>query len=101
VIFFKINVFFRNTARELKRIDSLTRSPIFGGFEEAVQGMVTIRAFGMRPFFEQLNDRRVDQNSKAFIPMWVCMRWLAVRLDILSLVIMLIVSLLAVAFKVC
>ena len=35
--------FFRSTSRELKRLDAVTRSPIYAGFSETLDGMSTIR----------------------------------------------------------
>ena len=40
-----VNRYFAATARELKRLDAVTRSPIYAGFSEALEGIPTIRAF--------------------------------------------------------
>lgn len=36
---------YRFSAREVKRLDSITKSPMFQFFSETVQGLETIRAF--------------------------------------------------------
>ena len=40
-----IQLVYRNTARELKRYDSKTQSPVFNYFSEIRNGLSTIRAF--------------------------------------------------------
>ena len=37
--------YYRRTSRELKRLDSISRSPIFSSFSETLSGLATIRAF--------------------------------------------------------
>ena len=41
--FYFVQRFFRTTSRELKRLDSVTRSPVYVGFSETLDGMSTIR----------------------------------------------------------
>jgi ATP-binding cassette subfamily C (CFTR/MRP) protein 1 len=72
---------YRPFSREIKRLISVVRSPIFSCFGEALHGSSTIRAFGAKAFFvckiEKLSDicNRVDmQNS-------LSNRWIATRLD--------------------
>lgn len=37
--------FYRSTSRELRRLDSVSRSPIYASFTETLDGSSTIRAF--------------------------------------------------------
>ena len=39
-----VQKYYRHTSRELKRISSVTLSPIYAHFSETVTGIVTIRA---------------------------------------------------------
>ena len=43
-----------NTGRDLRRMESNSRSPIFSGFAELLEGIVTVRAFSAEQRF--LND---------------------------------------------
>ena len=50
------------TARELSRLDSVTKSPVLHLFGESVNGMATINAFGERSRFTAMNLDRLDAN---------------------------------------
>ena len=54
-------------ARELQRLDSVARSPIYSGFSEAVAGIPTIRAFDRGAHFVELEDRRIAANGLLFL----------------------------------
>ncbi|CAK9442267.1 uncharacterized protein LODBEIA_P60100 [Lodderomyces beijingensis] len=81
--------YYLRTSRELKRLDSVTRSPIFANFQESLVGVSTIRAYGKEDRFKFMNQYRVDQNMKAYHPAINSNRWLAVRLEFLGSIIIL------------
>lgn len=72
------------TSRELKRLESVTRSPIFSHFGEALQGASTIRAYSSQERFLNENHARVDTNHRAFFFVWVANRWLALRVEMVG-----------------
>ncbi|TPX57540.1 hypothetical protein PhCBS80983_g03764 [Powellomyces hirtus] len=69
------------TSTELKRLDSITRSPIYSHFGETIVGAPTIRAYGAVRRFMRESNARVDMNHRAFFYLWVSNRWLGVRVD--------------------
>lgn len=75
---------FVSASRELKRIDSVTRSPLFSHFTETIIGIATIRAFGATRQFLQEMLKRVDTNSRPFYYVWVANRWVSVRFSLLG-----------------
>ncbi|CAG8439209.1 14222_t:CDS:10 [Cetraspora pellucida] len=85
-----------SVVRELKRLDSLTRSPIYSHFQETLGGVTTIRAYQQSQRFIIENETRLDENQKAFYPSVSCNRWLAVRLEFIGSLIIFSASLLAV-----
>ncbi|CAI5486529.1 unnamed protein product [Closterium sp. Naga37s-1] len=46
LLFYVVYLYFQSTAREVKRWDSVTRSPVYSQFAEALNGLATIRAYG-------------------------------------------------------
>lgn len=46
VFYFRTQDFYRHTSRELRRLCSLTLSPVYSHFSETVTGLGTIRASG-------------------------------------------------------
>ncbi len=75
---------YQRSARELKRLDSVTRSPIYSHFSETVGGVATIRAYGVQRRFVQESNARVDVNDRVYHHLWSVNRWLAVRLQLLG-----------------
>lgn len=52
--------YFIKTTRQLQRIASLTRSPIFSNFSETLHGIATVRAFQWNDKFIRRNDDHVS-----------------------------------------
>ncbi|KAI1318942.1 hypothetical protein EDD11_005376 [Mortierella claussenii] len=72
------------TSREIRRLDSVSRSPVFAHFQETLGGISTIRAYRQQGRFIQGNEFRLDQNLRAYYPGIAGNRWLAFRLETLS-----------------
>ena len=70
-----------SVSRQLKRVESTTRSPIYSHFGETISGAATIRAYGRQGEFVRESERRVDRNHQATFCSNVANRWLAVRLE--------------------
>ncbi|KAL1925554.1 uncharacterized protein VTP21DRAFT_437 [Calcarisporiella thermophila] len=77
-------MYYLRTSRELKRIESVTRSPIFSHFGETLMGVTTIRAYGMEHRFRAENLNRIDATNRPFFYLWAANRWLSIRTDILG-----------------
>ncbi|CCO28319.1 ATP-dependent bile acid permease [Rhizoctonia solani AG-1 IB] len=73
-----------NASRDLRRIESNTRSPIVSSFSELVVGIVTVRAFGSEKSFLNNMYQRVDRTQAATHYYWMCNRWLLFRFDSLG-----------------
>ncbi|KAJ3359292.1 hypothetical protein GGF32_009501 [Allomyces javanicus] len=72
------------SSREIKRLESVTRSPIFSGFQEAGAGTTVIRAFREEPAFTARAHAAMNMHNRASWWLWVSNAWLAIRLDFLS-----------------
>ncbi|KAK3357106.1 ABC transporter type 1, transmembrane domain-containing protein [Lasiosphaeria hispida] len=84
-----IQRYYLRTSRELKRLDSVSRSPIYAHFQESLGGISTIRAYRQQDRFEHENEWRVDANLRAYFPSISSNRWLAVRLELIGAVVIL------------
>ncbi|GMK60092.1 hypothetical protein CspeluHIS016_0903090 [Cutaneotrichosporon spelunceum] len=88
------------TSRELKRLDAISRSPVFSFFGETLAGLPVIRAYNQRPRFIANNEARVDRNQACYQPAMCINRWLAVRLEFLGSCLMFSTALASVAMAV-
>lgn len=88
-LYLYIQRYYLRTSRELKRLDSISRSPIYAHFQESLGGITTIRAYRQQQRFTLENEWRVDANLRAYFPSISANRWLAVRLEFIGSVIIL------------
>ncbi|XP_073978211.1 ATP-binding cassette sub-family C member 5-like isoform X2 [Rhodnius prolixus] len=92
--FFIIYRTFRIGIRDLKRLDNTTRSPVFSNITCTINGLNTIHAFGKESAFLRKFISSFDLNSSCFYMCQAASRWLALRIDCLSVFIMFVTSLL-------
>ncbi|XP_060758138.1 multidrug resistance-associated protein 1 isoform X2 [Neoarius graeffei] len=81
LFYFFVQRFYVASSRQLKRLESVSRSPVYTHFNETLLGTSVIRAFRVQDRFIGVSDSRVDHNQKAYYPSIVANRWLAVRLE--------------------
>ncbi|KAJ1514976.1 Multidrug resistance-associated protein 1 [Coelomomyces lativittatus] len=81
IVYYFIQKFYRSTSRELKRLDSITRSPVLAQFSESLTGIVTIRAYGEQERFSLQNQRYINANNRAYFLQLCAQRWLAIRIE--------------------
>uniref|UniRef100_A0A3B4ZGW4 Multidrug resistance-associated protein 4-like n=1 Tax=Stegastes partitus TaxID=144197 RepID=A0A3B4ZGW4_9TELE len=80
-IFLCLRCYFLRTSRDIKRLESTTRSPVFSHLSSSLQGLSTIRAFKAQQQFQQMFDAYQDLHSEAWFLFLTTSRWFAVRLD--------------------
>uniref|UniRef100_A0A7S2H7W8 ATP-dependent transporter ycf16 n=1 Tax=Octactis speculum TaxID=3111310 RepID=A0A7S2H7W8_9STRA len=96
LVYYRIMVYYVPTARELKRLDSVSRSPIFSHFGESLDGASTIRAFRAEMMFEKINLTSLERNIRAYYAYIASNRWLACRLEAIGTAFTFIATILAV-----
>ncbi len=94
-----LTIFFRRSARELKRLDNISRSPVFSHISASVQGLSTLHAYGKTGEFLEIFEELLDKNTVAFFMYYTSFRWLAVRLDVISIGISTVTALLIVLLR--
>jgi len=87
LIYIMIQRFYIPACRELQRIESITRSPIYSGLGEATNGVETIRAFRAAGHFTKMAYKLMEKNADAFVTQRLAALWLAIRLRLIGSVI--------------
>lgn len=77
----KTTCFLQSTAREVKRLDSISRSPVYAQFGEALNGLATIRAYKAYDRMANINGKSVDNNIRFTLVNMGGNRWLGIRLE--------------------
>ncbi|XP_050718620.1 ATP-binding cassette sub-family C member 5-like isoform X20 [Eriocheir sinensis] len=85
VIMMFIRNIFRIGIRDFKRLENVSRSPLYSHISTTVNGLPSINAYGKQELFTKKFSVFFDENSCAFYLFNCAMRWLAVRLDLLAL----------------
>uniref|UniRef100_A0A4W5MSH2 Multidrug resistance-associated protein 4 n=1 Tax=Hucho hucho TaxID=62062 RepID=A0A4W5MSH2_9TELE len=81
IVFLFLRRYFLQTSRDVKRLESTTRSPVFSHLSSSLQGLWTIRAFRAEERFQNTFDAYQDLHSESWFLFLVTSRWFAVRLD--------------------
>eukprot|EP00931_Biecheleriopsis_adriatica_P029201 TRINITY_DN17370_c0_g1_i1.p1 TRINITY_DN17370_c0_g1~~TRINITY_DN17370_c0_g1_i1.p1 ORF type:complete len:1189 (+),score=219.29 TRINITY_DN17370_c0_g1_i1:514-3567(+) len=85
LVYWKIQAMYRASSREIQRMASKTKSPIFQGLDEAILGVSTIRAYCKASHFTMKNVIRVSRNIRMEFTRVGCQRWLGLRLQLMGI----------------
>ncbi|XP_044152162.1 ATP-binding cassette sub-family C member 3 [Bufo gargarizans] len=83
-IYFFVQRFYVPTSRQLKRLESVSRSPIYSHFSESLTGASIIRAFRRQNSFIVFSDSKMDENQKSFYLGLVSNRWLGILVEFIG-----------------
>uniref|UniRef100_A0A1I8HX20 ABC transporter domain-containing protein n=1 Tax=Macrostomum lignano TaxID=282301 RepID=A0A1I8HX20_9PLAT len=92
-----IQRFYLGSSRQLRRLESVSRSPIYSHFAETLAGDACVRAFGVGDRFEAECRRRVEANQAFFFALLAAGRWLGFHLEICGALAVLAAALFTVA----
>ncbi|KAI0030294.1 multidrug resistance-associated ABC transporter [Vararia minispora EC-137] len=95
VIYYYLAISYLNTGRDLRRMESNSRSPIYSGFEEMLEGIVTVRAFAVEKWLFDNLHIKIDVTTKMWYNYWMLNRWLFFNYEVLGAAAVLITTLFA------
>ncbi|KAI9218855.1 P-loop containing nucleoside triphosphate hydrolase protein [Blastocladiella britannica] len=84
VAFVALRRMYIGASRSIKRIEAVTRSPVYSHLSASLEGLPVIRALGAQALFAQRFAEYTDANTRAIFAQAGCARWLGVRLDLMS-----------------
>ncbi|RUS86781.1 hypothetical protein EGW08_005441, partial [Elysia chlorotica] len=84
VAYLAVQRFFVPCSRQLKRLEAVTRSPIYSHFSETISGCHVIRAFNAVGRFEQASLDKIDKNQVFYFAGITANRWLGVWIEVIS-----------------
>jgi len=93
--FILLQIFFSKTRRQVKRLESIAKSPIFSHFTETISGVSSIRAFGQTERFCQESERRVANHLHCNYISEMSNRWLSIRVETIGNIIVLLAAVFA------
>ncbi|KAF8183977.1 ABC protein [Pholiota molesta] len=88
--------YYRASAREVKRLDSMLRSLLYSHLSESLTGLPTLRTYGEIPRFLKENAYYIDLENRALVLSVTNQRWLSIRLDFCGAILIFIVALFAI-----
>ncbi|KAI0331721.1 multidrug resistance-associated ABC transporter [Cubamyces sp. BRFM 1775] len=83
-LYYSVGKVYGQTSRDMRRLDSVTRSPLYSIYGETIAGVTVLRAFGASSKFLRDMLRCADTNSNPYYWMWGVNRWLSARFNLLS-----------------
>jgi ABC-type multidrug transport system fused ATPase/permease subunit len=86
---------FVRAARDLRRLESISLSPAFSGFDELLHGLPHVRAYAMEKVYQNRFYRRVDLFQTMDHVYWLAQMWLRYRYDVLGSVVVFLTTLFA------
>ncbi|KAI9476659.1 hypothetical protein BX667DRAFT_497025 [Coemansia mojavensis] len=81
VAYVMLGIYYLNATRELKRLDSISMSPLLSLFSELITGVESIRAFGAQNQYTMEAMSRADIHNRPFYMLWAANRWLCTRIE--------------------
>ncbi|EPQ52340.1 multidrug resistance-associated ABC transporter [Gloeophyllum trabeum ATCC 11539] len=96
LVYYSVAKVYSQTSRDMRRLDSVTRSPLYSIYGETISGVAIIRAFGASSKFLRDMLRCVDTNTTPYYWMSGVNRWLLARYNLLSSAVVGITALVAI-----
>ncbi|KAK7432766.1 ATP-binding cassette transporter yor1 [Neonectria magnoliae] len=99
VLFVLAASYYRASAREVKRYESVLRSHVFAKFGEGLSGTASIRAYGLQDRFIRELRVAIDDMNSAYYITFANQRWLSIRIDVIGVLLVFTVAILVVTSR--
>nr|KAF6340857.1 ATP binding cassette subfamily C member 10 [Myotis myotis] len=84
IIYYRVQRHYRASSRELRRLGSLTLSPLYTHLADTLAGLPVLRACGATDRFEEKNQRLLELNQRCQFASSATMQWLDIRLQLMG-----------------
>ncbi|XP_045049070.2 ATP-binding cassette sub-family C member 10 isoform X2 [Desmodus rotundus] len=84
LIYYRVQRRYRASSRELRRLGSLTLSPLYTHLADTLAGLPVLRATGAIDRFEEENQRLLELNQRCQFASSATMQWLDIRLQLMG-----------------
>lgn len=84
LIYWQLQLSYRASAREAKRMDSIARSPRYAHFKETLGGLPVIRAYKKEGWFRTQFFEHLEKSQKAFVNNVFLNRWFSIRIPMIG-----------------
>eukprot|EP00897_Mesotaenium_endlicherianum_P001433 jgi/Mesen1/1317/ME000013S00812 len=99
VLLLHIRKMYLSTSVETKRLEAVTRSPVYASFSAALEGLSTIRAYQAQPRFLVRFQELLDKNGQGYFAWLMALQWMGFRVDLVCGCVVLLTALFSVAFR--
>jgi ABC-type multidrug transport system fused ATPase/permease subunit len=99
VLYFVLQQIYNPANIQFRRLDSISKGPIYSHFSETLNGLTTIRAYRRQAYMQAVNRFRIDINQRAYYHQVTGNRWLALRLEVLGALLVFITGIFGVTSK--
>ncbi|KKZ63159.1 hypothetical protein EMCG_02536 [[Emmonsia] crescens] len=93
------SLYYLDGAREIKRLESTVKSPVYEQFGTALTGLPTIRAFGKVSTYIDRMFTKIDRHAQAYWHLWLFNRWLGFRMSTIGSIFAIITAALVISMK--
>uniref|UniRef100_A0A8C8ZXC6 ATP-binding cassette sub-family C member 10 n=1 Tax=Prolemur simus TaxID=1328070 RepID=A0A8C8ZXC6_PROSS len=84
IIYYRVQRHYRASSRELRRLSSLTLSPLYTHLADTLAGLPVLRATGATYRFEEENQRLLGLNQRCQFAASAAIQWLDIRLQLIG-----------------
>ncbi|KAL7746310.1 hypothetical protein RI367_008318 [Sorochytrium milnesiophthora] len=85
--------------RQIRRIESLLRSPVYAHLVSSIEGMTTLTAHSLQPSYYRAFCALQDTNIRSLLSFYMVERWLCCRVDALATLVIIITTVLMTALR--